>query len=199
MKRLSALAILITSLTQADLMATEPGWLGIRVCKRSHLVVQEVFPGTPAKEFGLHPGDQILTIEGEAGIEDIQDSLRNLGQGNPVRVRLNRSGTVEEISLMLAVRPIGTIPKGTTVYLPESEGRVAVKPGDPLGGRTCRSNCYARVPQCDPVVLDSQGPERSIVRWRGHLVTFEDDFRGITFLDKSECVKYAKEGCRQVL
>jgi len=44
-KRLSVLVLLVTSLTQADLMATEPGWLGMRVCKRTQILVQEVFPG----------------------------------------------------------------------------------------------------------------------------------------------------------
>jgi regulator of sigma E protease len=92
----------------------------------SEPVLGEVRPGGPAAKAGLHAGDRVLSIDGEA-IDDasrIRDLIRasgSSGVAKPMRWRVQRAGQ----TLELTVQPAVVIEAGNRV------GRVEVYPGQP--------------------------------------------------------------------
>lgn len=88
--------------------------IGVEISVRDGwLVVLSVFPGGPAAEAGLRPGDRFLRIEGrDARDMRIQESVR-LMRGEPgtrVSVAIRREGEAEDIELTLTRAVIDVSP-----------------------------------------------------------------------------------------
>jgi len=67
-----------------------------------HVMVDKVYPNTPAASGGVHEGDRILAIDDELvqgwSVERVQTKLLG-AKGTPVRVQFRRSGVSEPLSL----------------------------------------------------------------------------------------------------
>ncbi len=69
------------------------GWLGLMcLAVGPRLVVSGIFPGSPAEEGGLKPGDTIQTLDGHAVSDrgDFYRKVRECGSGSPVNLRVRR-------------------------------------------------------------------------------------------------------------
>jgi hypothetical protein len=172
--------------------ATQRTWLGVTVCKR--LVIRKIFPGSPAEAAGLKAEDRIIAVAGEGNVVDIRDELRDLEPGDPVIIRFQRSGAAQEVVAIVGPARDEEVSRGTTVHLP-ALSHVAVPPGDPLANPECKEKCAAMVPTCADILLEGQGGKRTIGRWKGRLVLFEEDLRGNTFSDEKECKEAVEHSC----
>jgi S1-C subfamily serine protease len=61
-----------------------------------------VEPGTPAAEAGIRSGDVLLALDGEAvaGVDDLVRLLNGSRIGQPTRLTLLRSGSVQQVSVV---------------------------------------------------------------------------------------------------
>ncbi len=70
-------------------------------------VVRRVFPGSPAEEAGLRPGDRIISV-GSRPIDDLFDALDavlDLKIGDGIPVEIERNGMREMVGVVAAKRP----------------------------------------------------------------------------------------------
>jgi serine protease DegQ len=75
--------------------------------RSSGILVAEVTNGGPAAKAGVHQGDIIITIDGEAMVEssDVLVAIRDRKPGETVEVELDRKGTIVTIRVTLEERP----------------------------------------------------------------------------------------------
>jgi S1-C subfamily serine protease len=69
---------------------------------RSAVAMIAVEPGTPAAEAGIRSGDVLLALDGEevAGVDDLVRLLNGSRIGQPTRLTLLRSGSVQQVSVV---------------------------------------------------------------------------------------------------
>ena len=80
------------------------GWLGIsfqqpREDGAGPVVVEEVFPGSPAQRAGVQEGDTLLRLDGKAARMEMVRALR-LAPGDTVRLALRRAGREREVRVV---------------------------------------------------------------------------------------------------
>lgn len=85
----------------------EPGYLGIRYENSGGLVrAREVLSGTPAREAGLTPGDEIVAFNGiKVTHEGFDKSLKHFPPGTPVDVTIFRRGHLRTLSIAMGRSP----------------------------------------------------------------------------------------------
>jgi S1-C subfamily serine protease len=88
----------------------EPAFLGVSGAdseSRAGALVEEVFPGTPAEEVGLRPGDLVVSIDGEpvTGIADLAAEVRSHRPGETVTLEVVRDGETLTLEVELRSRP----------------------------------------------------------------------------------------------
>jgi S1-C subfamily serine protease len=86
-------------------------WLGIDVASSSlgGVMVVDVFPGSPAQNAGMEPGDVITQINGHPifSPSDVTSAIANMRPGDHVQLQFEGSGTTYSASVPLASRPAG--------------------------------------------------------------------------------------------
>jgi cytochrome c biogenesis protein CcmG/thiol:disulfide interchange protein DsbE len=116
---LAALALPLAALTLSLTTAAPPAlaqglfeqakpWLGVAIdAGKSGVLIKEIIPGTPAEEYGLKAGDEILAVDGapvKAPAELIK-AVQSKGVGVTVTVRYDRAGKQDEKKVKLVARP----------------------------------------------------------------------------------------------
>ncbi len=106
----------------------EYGGIGARM-RGPQATVIEVFPGTPAEQAGLHPGDVIIGVDGQSTTDLRLDEVVNLvrgEQGTAVDLQVQRAvtGQVDELSV---VRAQVSIPFVASRTVPNNLGYVALR------------------------------------------------------------------------
>jgi len=168
-------------------------WLGVRVCDRK-LIVQEVVAGTPAATAGIAPGERIYSVNGESNVSDIRDDLNEIGSGRPVEVVVGRAGSTRKLPIVIGVRPDPDLKRDEAIYIAETT-TAEVEPGSPDADVDCRERCTTVVPECEPVLIQSQGADWLDTKWRDKLVRFDGYFFGRVFTDQTLCKKELQERC----
>ena len=84
--------------------ANPRGWLGIsfreaRETAPGPVVVEEVFPGSPADRAGVQEGDTLLRMDGKAARMEMVRALR-LAPGDTVRLALRREGRERQVRVV---------------------------------------------------------------------------------------------------
>ncbi len=101
---LGAVSDSISEETAADVSAPvpEPMHLGVTVAVDSGTVL-EVSPDSPAARAGVVPGDVVASADGEEvrNGADLRAIVSRLGAGHEVVLRIERSGTLEEVRARL--------------------------------------------------------------------------------------------------
>jgi len=71
------------------------------------LVIEQIFPGTPAAAVGLKRGDGLLKVQDEevATLPQVQQRLLSMTTGEPVALEIARGGEVLHVSATLSLRP----------------------------------------------------------------------------------------------
>jgi len=168
-------------------------WLGVRVCDRK-LIVQEVVAGTPAATAGIAPGERIYSVNGESNVSDIRDDLNEIGSGRPVEVVVGRAGSTRKLPIVIGVRPDPDLKRDEAIYIAETT-TAEVEPGSPDADVDCRERCTTVVPECEPVLIQSQGADWLDTKWRNKHVRFDGYFFGRVFTDQTLCKKELQERC----
>lgn len=77
---------------------------GRRVGRAAGLLIVEVSPDGPAHRAGVHVGDVLLTVGGEAAVDTdtLLDTLSRNASGEPVRLHMVRDGEVREVDVQLS-------------------------------------------------------------------------------------------------
>ena len=77
----------------------EPGAKGVRI--------KEVIPGTPAEKAGLRTGDEVLSLDGVMVKQpaELSRTVKDMGVGHKVVLRVLRSGSELVVELVLEPRP----------------------------------------------------------------------------------------------
>jgi len=168
-------------------------WLGVRVCDRK-LIVQEVVAGTTAATAGIAPGERIYSVNGESNVSDIRDDLNEIGSGRPVEVVVGRAGSTRKVPIVIGVRPDPDLKRDEAIYIAETT-TAEVEPGSPDADVDCRERCTTVVPECEPMLIQSQGADWLDTKWRDKLVRFDGYFFGRVFTDQTLCKKELQERC----
>ncbi|MBX3159917.1 MAG: PDZ domain-containing protein [Deltaproteobacteria bacterium] len=85
------------------------GFLGIRyVFRKDTAVVESVIRGTPAEAIGLHPGDRVLSIDGNRidSAAELQDRIYGARPGSHPVLEVDRNGQVHKMRPTLTTWPI---------------------------------------------------------------------------------------------
>ena len=168
-------------------------WLGVRVCDRK-LIVQEVVAGSPAATAGIAPGELIYSVNGESNVSDTRDDLNEIWSGRPVEVVVGRAGSTRKLPIVIGVRPDPDLKRDEAIYIAETT-TAEVEPGSPDADVDCRERCTTVVPECEPVLIQSQGADWLDTKWRDKLVRFDGYFFGRVFTDQTLCKKELQERC----
>ena len=83
-------------------------WLGVAIdAGKTGVLVKEVLPDTPAAQYGLKAGDEILAISGTKvkKPEELIAAVRSQGVGNSVKVDYLRDGKAASKDVKLVARP----------------------------------------------------------------------------------------------
>ena len=86
----------------------EHGFLGIRyVFHDGFADVDSVLPGTPAQMIGMHPGDHVLSVDGEriSSANELQERIYNARPGARPILTIEHEGQVEQIRPVLIAWP----------------------------------------------------------------------------------------------
>jgi carboxyl-terminal processing protease len=83
----------------------------LRARETGEVTVEEVLPGSPASKGGLHPGDQIVKIDGGNRPDKLEQTVKLLrgAPGDAVTLAVKRSGTDQLLDLQL-VRDVVRLP-----------------------------------------------------------------------------------------
>ena len=95
--------------TPVEVQVQEHGFLGIRyVFHDGYADVDTVLPGTPAAMIGMHPGDHVLSVDGERinSANDLQDRIYNAHPGMQPTLTVERNGVVETYHPTLVAWPV---------------------------------------------------------------------------------------------
>jgi thiol-disulfide isomerase/thioredoxin len=101
-------ALCATSATAQGLFEQAKPWLGVAIDPgKTGVLVKDVIPGTPAEEYGLKAGDEIVAVEGKAvkDPKELIQAVQSQGVGTTVTVRYLRGGTAEDKKIKLVARP----------------------------------------------------------------------------------------------
>ena len=96
----------------------EAGWIGIRfdisgsgapgvTDERFAIVVTDTYRGGPADAGGLHPGDRVIEVNGVrlASYDGWMRALSSVTPGETMRIKLLRSGTERDVTIIAGQRP----------------------------------------------------------------------------------------------
>ncbi len=92
----------------ADEAPAEPGFLGVAVAQGvDGVVVDGLFPGSPAADAGIEVGDVITSADGFAveTVDDLIGIVSKAGAGNGIGVTVLRDGSVWDFRVILGERP----------------------------------------------------------------------------------------------
>jgi predicted metalloprotease with PDZ domain len=91
----------------ADSEDPDPGYLGIETMNEGgRAKIREVLDGTPARQAGLSPGDEIVAFDGGRVLfEGFADALKRLPPGTEVEVTVFRRGLLRTIPLTTGAPP----------------------------------------------------------------------------------------------
>lgn len=153
---------------EAAARAAERGWLGIsftpadvtvrqergraRTETRGPVVIEDVYPGSPAEKAGVQRGDTVLRVNGKAEVgAELTDRDREVGER--VTLRLRRAGKERDVTVVAAERP----------------ARLARAPRPPRMPRA------PRAPGDEEVIIIRRGPDGKVDTLRtGDLRTLGD-------------------------
>ncbi len=90
----------------------QKGWLGVVIDEVPQVgtraaVVKQVYPGSPAAQVGIRPGDQVVGVNGKQ-VDSYQQLLRKvslMAPGSEAKLSLLRDGLTREVQVKLAARP----------------------------------------------------------------------------------------------
>jgi serine protease Do len=90
----------------------QKGWLGVVIDDQPQVgtraaVVKQVYPGSPAAQAGIRPGDQVVGVNGKQ-VDSYQQLLRKvaiMAPGSEAKLALLRGGTAQEVQVKLTARP----------------------------------------------------------------------------------------------
>jgi peroxiredoxin len=84
-------------------------WIGIGIqnARPYGVLVNTVYPDTPAADAGLLPGDEIVKIAGDpVGTTDsLVDKVKSFAAGSEVELTVNRGGSASQVLVTLAQKP----------------------------------------------------------------------------------------------
>lgn len=83
-----------------------PGWFGFRLRQDGSLVLDDVYPGSPAESAGLRAGDTLVRVAGRpADRPTFQAVLARVAPGDTIRVGVRRGPTTYTVHLRAGPRP----------------------------------------------------------------------------------------------
>ncbi len=107
-RRMVAVLVALGAFWASQQSALASGWMGFTMGRGSSgVAVRRVLPGSPAEKAGLHPGDQVVAVDGKAVKTpgQVLGAVRGKGPGQSVSMTLLRGGAKRAVSLRLAARP----------------------------------------------------------------------------------------------
>jgi S1-C subfamily serine protease len=83
------------------------GLLPVRGDKTPGVLVRYVYPGSPAFEAGLKPGDRVLTLEGKpaASSAELQQAVAGFEPKKSLKLEISRGGATQTLTLTTAILP----------------------------------------------------------------------------------------------
>jgi hypothetical protein len=173
---------------RAEQEAARRGWLGFSWTDGTSgqdavVVVQTVYPDSPADRAGLREGDVIVRLNGLRATSDIMRSL-DVRRGDKVELRVRRRSRDRSLTLTATQRPSATVLRGSDIPSPpragaRGAGRIVTR-GDNviiINGDTVRIDTDSLMMQVDSLqnrlrlfYVDSLGPrlrslERGLQGW----------------------------------
>lgn len=115
-------------------VAGSTGWVGInvRVTEKPGepplVVIDDVWPGSPAEQAGIQPGDRVLRVNGaEISPRQFRSLSQRLQPGDPMMLVVERDGTRLDLTVVSAPRPgrVTVAPQRLRTELESVRGRMA--------------------------------------------------------------------------
>src|SRR5207245_1031412 len=74
---------------------------------QTKLVIEQIFPGSPAAADGLKRGDGLLKVQDEevSTLPRVQERLLSMKTGDPVALEITRGADVQQVAVTLSPRP----------------------------------------------------------------------------------------------
>ena len=109
MATLAIVATFLKTAQQDQAVLNHSGFLGVKLTSSAGLppTVDSVLPGSPAAHAGLHPGEQIVSVEG-LSVETTEDAIaaiRSRGVGARIRLGTLENGHETELTVTLVSVP----------------------------------------------------------------------------------------------